>query len=169
MKLTNPDKSDETGESNPDISDTNTMYKKGDFEGFKILIGMFWSHVLSKAESEWVDKKYLLERFVKEKECLKEVLDYYSIEIVIKEDYKECIQELQTGNYYAHWIICGDGAGKLPNGGNANLVGQYIDALKIFWTNGGSLVFWNDNESFTYECNLFLENKNFQVKYQRQK
>ena len=41
-----------------------------------------------------VDKKYLLERFDSTKECLKEVLDYYSIEIVIKEDYKECIQEL---------------------------------------------------------------------------
>ena len=51
-EITNPDRADETGESNPDISDTNTMCKKGDFEGFKILIGMFWSHALSKAESE---------------------------------------------------------------------------------------------------------------------
>ena len=107
------------------------MYKKGDFEGFKILIGMFWSHILSKEESEWVDKNCLLERFGKDKECLQEVLDYYSIEIVIKEDYKEYIQELQKGIYYAHWIICGDGCGKLPNKGNPNLVGQYIDALKI--------------------------------------
>jgi hypothetical protein len=122
---------------------------------------MFWSHVLSKEESEWVDKKYLLERFEKDKECLKEVLDYYSIEIVIKEDYKECIQELQKGIYYAHWIICGDGCGKLPNKGNPNLVGQYIDALKIYWTNGGSIIFWNDNEPFTYECNLFLESAEF--------
>ena len=160
-EITNPDKADESGTDNPEISDTNTMCKKGDFEGFKILIGMFWSHVLSKEESEWVDKKYLLERFEKDKECLKEVLDYYSIEIVIKEDYKECIQELQKGIYYAHWIICGDGCGKLPNGGNANLVGQYIDALKIYWTNGGSIIFWNDNEPFTYECNLFLESAEF--------
>ena len=137
------------------------MYKKGEFEGFKILIGMFLSHVLSKKESEWVDKKYLLERFDKEKECLKEVLDYYSIELVIKEDYKECIQELQKGIYYAHWVICGDGGGKLPNGGNANLVGQYIDALKIYWINGGSIIFWNDNDPFTFECNLFLENAEF--------
>ena len=34
------------------------MCKKGEFEGFKILIGMFWSHILSESESEWVDKKY---------------------------------------------------------------------------------------------------------------
>ena len=60
------------------------MFKKGDFEGFKILIGMFWSYFLSKDEWEWVDKKYLLKRYIKEKECLKEVLEYYSIEIVIK-------------------------------------------------------------------------------------
>ena len=32
----------------------NIMYKKGDFEGFKILIGMFWSHILSKEESELI-------------------------------------------------------------------------------------------------------------------
>lgn len=70
MKLTNPDKSDETGESNPDISDTNTMYKKGDFEGFKILIGMFWSHVLSKAESEWVDKKIFIRKIFERKRML---------------------------------------------------------------------------------------------------
>ena len=118
---------------------------------------MFWSCVLSKKESEWVHKKYLLERYDKKKECLKEVLEYYSIEIVIKEDYKECIEELKTGKYYAHWVICGDGGQKLPNGGNPNLVGQYIDALKIYWISGGSIIFWNDNDPFTYECNLFLE------------
>ena len=99
------------------------MWKKGEFGGFKILIGMFWSYVLlPEKESEWIDKKYLLERYIPDKECLREVLNYYSIEIVIKEDYKECIQELSTGNYYAHWVICGDGRGKLPNGGNPNLL-----------------------------------------------
>ena len=160
-EITNPDKADIIGTNNPEISDSNTMCKKGEFEGFKILIGMFWSHILSETESEWVDKKYLLEKFEKDKECLKEVLDYYSIEIVIKEDYKECMQELMTGEYYAHWIICGDGAGKLPNGGNFNLIDQYIEVLKIYWVNGGSIVFWNDNEPFTFECNLFLKMAEF--------
>ena len=160
-EIANPDKADQTQNYNPEIKDNNTMYKRGQFEGFKILIGMFWSHVLSENESEWIDKKYLLERFDKKKECLREVLDYYSIEIVIKEDYKECIQELKTGIYYAHWVICGDGSGRLPNNGNANLVGQYIEALKIFWVNGGAIVFWNDNKPFTYECNLFLEAAEF--------
>lgn len=161
-EVTNPDKADETGVTNPEISENNTMCKKEEFEGFKILIGMFWSHDLSEKESDWVDKRYLLERFDKDKECLKEVLSYYSIDLVIKEDYKDCIKELEKGIYYAHWIICGDGSGKLPKkDGNANLVVQYIDALRIYWTNGGSLVFWNDNYPFTYECNLFLERVEF--------
>ena len=159
--ITNPDMADKIGKENPEISGSNTMCKKGAFEGFKILIGQFWNYSLSKNESEWVDKKYLLERYDKEKECLKEVLDFYSFEIVIKEDYEECILELQTGNYIEHWIICNDGAGKLPNGGNPNLVGQYIEALKIYWNHGGSIIFWNDNEPFTYECNLFLEKAEF--------
>ena len=41
---------DELGDLNPIISQDNTMFKKGDFEGFKILIGMFWSYFLSKDE-----------------------------------------------------------------------------------------------------------------------
>ena len=45
-EITNPDKADEIGTTNPEISESNTMCKKGEFEGFKILIGMFWSHVL---------------------------------------------------------------------------------------------------------------------------
>jgi hypothetical protein len=40
---------------------------------------------------------------------------------------------------------------KITNKGNPNLAGQYIDALKIYWTNGGYIIFWNDNEPFTYE------------------
>ena len=160
-EIANRDLADGFGELNPSISEDNTMCKKGEFKGFKILIGIFWSFILSEKESKWVDKKYLLERYDKTKECLKEVLEYYSIDIVIKEDYKECIEELQTGNYYAHWVICGDGQKMLPNGGNPYLIRQYIDALKIYWINGGSIIFWNDNEPFTYECNLFLENVEF--------
>ena len=162
-EITNPDKADEIGVSNQEISETNTMCKKGEFEGFKILIGMFWSYeLLPEKESEWIVKKYLLERYDPNKECLKEVLSYYSIEIEIIQDYKECIQELQTGDYYAHWVICGNGGGKLPKkDGNPNLVGQYIEAVKMFWINGGSVVFWNDNEPYTYECNLFLEKAEF--------
>lgn len=71
------------------------------------------------------------------------------------------MQELMTGVYYTHWIICGDGARKLPNGGNANLISQYIKILKIYWVNGGSIIFWNDNKPFTFECNLFLEMAEF--------
>ena len=36
-----------------------------------------------------------------------------------------------------------------------------VNALNIFWINGGSIIFWNDNEPFTYECNLFLESAEF--------
>ena len=32
---------DKTITTNPEISENNTMCKKGEFEGFKILIGMF--------------------------------------------------------------------------------------------------------------------------------
>ena len=155
-EITNPDDKS-TGIENTEISETNTICIKGFFEGFKILICAFWSCKLSKNESEQVNPKYLLERYTKEKKCLKEVLDYYLIKMEMREDYKECIEELQTGNYYVAWIINSDGGGKLPNNGNENLVGPFIDALIHYWKNGGSLCFWCENDPFSCECNFFLE------------
>jgi len=40
-------------------------------------------------------------------------------------------------------------------------VGQYIDELKIFLVNSGSIVFWNDNEPFVYESKILLERAEF--------
>ena len=54
----------------------------------------------------------------------------------IETDYEHSILKLQTGNYYAFWVICGDGSKYLPNGVNYNLVGQFILCLKTFWKNG---------------------------------
>jgi hypothetical protein len=70
-EVTNPDKADENGNINPEISDTNTMCLKGEFEGFKILIGMFWSHILSKTESEWIDKKIFIGKIFKRNRMFK--------------------------------------------------------------------------------------------------
>lgn len=78
----------------------------------------------------------------------------------MREDYKECIKELKTGSYYAAWIINSDGGGKLPNNGNGNLVGPFIDALIHYWKNGGSLCFWCDNDPFSCECNFFQKQPN---------
>ena len=61
--------------------------------------------------------------------CLKEAFDYYGVELKIELDYKSSIKEIQTGKYYEVWVISGDGSGKLPNGDNSNLVGQFIKCL----------------------------------------
>ena len=45
----------------------------------------------------------------------------------------------------------------LPNGGNSNLVGQFITCSIRYWKRGGALVWWCDNEPLVYELNLFLE------------
>ena len=63
---------------------------------------------------------------------------------------------MSSGKYYSTWIICGDGKGKLPNGGNANLLGQFIRCTIRYWKKGGSLVWWCDNEPLVYEFNLFM-------------
>ena len=79
----------------------------------------------------------------------------------VETDYEHSILKLQTGNYNAFWVICGDGSKYLPNGVNYNLVGQFILCLKTFWKNGGALVFWCDNEPLNYQANLFLETVEF--------
>ena len=37
-------------------------------------------------------------------------------------------------------------------------MGQFINATKIYWKRGGSLVWWCDNEPLCFEFNLFMKN-----------
>ena len=46
---------------------------------------------------------------------------------------------------------------EMPNGGDAGLVTQFINVLNLFWKNGRSIVFYSDNQLFTFQNNLFLE------------
>ena len=149
-------------EKNPEIDETNTMCEPKAFKGLKALCCCFWSkEIAGEEESDWIDPKYLLKRY-STGHCLKDAFDYFGIEFVVKTKYDECILELQKGGkYYAAWIICSDGTGKLPGGGNANIVGQFIEVLNRFWMNGGALLFWCDNEPLFYEANLFLQKAEF--------
>ena len=108
--------------------------------------------------------KYLTERYFSERHCLKEAFSYYEVDLKVVTDYKSGIEEMMTGKYYACWIICGGKTGKLPNGGNANLVGQFVDCTIKFWKHGGALVWFGDNDPLFYEMNLFLERVEFPSK-----
>lgn len=147
---------------NPENSENNSMFKKGFFKNFKILICCFWSKsIASKLERDEVDYKYLTKRFHKKKNCLADVIEYYGItnkDIKVVVDYEQGIKEMSTGKYYATWIICGNGRGVLPDKGNANLVGQFINCTIRYWKKGGSLVWWCDNEPLCFEFNLFMRN-----------
>ena len=105
------------------------MCRPGIFKGLKVLCCCFWSkNIAGDNESDWIDPNYLLRKYSYScQHCLKDAFDYYGIDFVIKLNYDECITELQKGGkYYAAWIICGNGEKKLPGGGNANIVGQFI-------------------------------------------
>ena len=157
-------------DKNPDIDESNTMCQPGAFKGLKVLCCCFWSkEIAGKDESDWIDPKYLLTKYSSScRYCLKDAFDYYGIEFIVKTKYDECIMELQKGGkYYAAWIICGDGSGKLPGGGKFNIAGQFIEVLNRFWMNGGALLFWCDNEPLTYEANLFLEKVEFSGEYSK--
>ena len=149
---------------NPDIDENNTMCRPNSFLGLKVLCCCFWSkEIAGEKESDWIDPKYLTTKYSSScGHCLKDAFDYYGIKLIVKTKYDDCIKELQKGGkYYAAWIICSDGAGRLPGGGKANIVGQFIEVLNRFWMNGGALLFWCDNEPLTYEANLFLEKAEF--------
>ncbi len=89
-----------------------------------------------------MDYKYLFEIFDGSTPCLKEAFDYYRVEFKIELDYENSIQEIQTGKYYAVWVISGHGSSKLSNGVNSNLVGLFITCLIQYWKCGGSFVLW---------------------------
>ena len=139
----------------------DSMFNEGFFKNFKILICCFWNKsIASTKERDEVDYRYLTERFDPNKKCLADVLSFYGIEkndIKVVVDYEKGINEMKTGKYYSTWIICGRGNGVLPEGGNANLVGQFINCTIRYWEKGGSLVWWCDNEPLCFEFNLFMK------------
>ena len=148
---------------NPSFSDDSTMYKKDAFLGQKILICAYWSKsIAGPQESDWVDPIYLTTRYDPNCKCVAEIISYYGIGVNVVQNYKQAIMELQTGQYYAVWIINGDGSPRLPDAAatknnEAYLVEQFIDCVEIFWKSGGSVVWWCDNDPLFFQTNIFLE------------
>ena len=162
----NKDESCSGLKKNPELTNSNAMIKKGMLKGLKCLLCCFWSKDIGDKikEEDFMYPKYLTERYFSERHCLKEAFSYYEVDLKVVTDYKSGIEEMMTGKYYACWIICGGKTGKLPNGGNANLVGQFVDCTIKFWKHGGALVWFGDNDPLFYEMNLFLERVEFPSK-----
>jgi hypothetical protein len=146
------------GAVNPDVTPETAMYEENSFAGQKILVCCFWSKAIAGAnESEFIDPMYLTQCYPGTKLCVQKGLDHFGITLEIVTNYKDGIQEMGTGQYYATWIICGAGTGQLPDDGNANLVGQFLSCVTTFWKSGGAIVWWCDNDPLTYECNEWLK------------
>ena len=161
-ELINENIVDDSTKINPDDKDkTTSMCKENQFKGLKVLICVFYDKTIApEFESDFIKIENLTKRFDKNKRCLKEAFDYYGIQIEIVSNYKDSINKLKTGEFYACWILCGNGM-KLPFEGNINLINQFVECLEIFWKNGGALVWFCNNEPLLYELNIFLEHCKF--------
>ena len=116
-------------------------------------------------------KVYIMKRSPESKACLKDALDYLGITIDLVENYRDAIEKLTIKNkdgnclYYACWIINGPPYEILPdNSKEAFLLGQFLEVLKIFWENGGSLIFLADGWKLQYQTNEFLKMLEFEGK-----
>ena len=138
------------------------MYKKDLLKGQKILIVMCYTCELNEKENKRI-KPSNIYHCEEGEECLKTAVAHYGIEIDTVTNYKDAIDKLthqkQIGycDYYATWVMSGRPYKEMPNGADPGLVTQFIKVLNIFWRNGGSIVFCSDNQPFTFQTNLFLE------------
>jgi hypothetical protein len=149
---------DEADAVNPAFRAEKAMYTRGAFAGQKILVCCFWSRVIACwDESEFVDPQFLTSHYPGTDYCVQDVLNHYGITLDVVQNYKDGILKLQTGQYYAVWVICGAGTGKLPDGGNPYLVDQFLLCVDTFWKGGGAIVWWCDNDPLTFECNEWLK------------
>jgi len=150
------------------------IYGKNILKTQKLLIVMLWSYELNeKYESPYVSPKYINEASEVNGTCIKSVIEYFGIENIVVVDYESAIKELLKKNekgeciYYSVWIFCGPQYPILPpingkeNSTNPYLVEEFINILIIFWTNGGSLVFFAEGDPLYFQVNLFLEKVEF--------
>ena len=79
--------------------------------------------------------------------------------MIIFDAISKLTQQTKEGycDYYATWVLSGRSYEEMPEGADSGLVTQFIKVLNIFWKNGGNIVFYSDNQPFTFLTNLFLE------------
>ena len=140
------------------------LLKKDALKGHKILLVMLYSKDLDPSESKYIHKDYITKVSPESKSCLKEALDYLGIIIEIVENYRDAITKLTNKNenfkcpYYACWIINGPPYDFLPDGSSEGfLFYQFLEVLKIFWEEGGALIFLAGGGELQYQTNEFLK------------
>jgi hypothetical protein len=156
--------------SNP-TGEGKELLKKDALKGQKILVVMLWSKTLNPDENQCIHKDYITKVSPESEACLKDALDHLGIIIDIVENYRNAIEKItsKTANgkcpYYAVWIINGPPYEDLPDGSNEGfLFGQFLEVLKLFWENGGALVFLAEGWKLQYQTNEFLKMLDFDGK-----
>lgn len=156
------------GRANPQGQDTE-LYVENFLKTHQILIVQFCDD--SICGDSQLNKKYIFENSISGRtECVNEAAKFFGISIKIVQNYEDAILEITKSNnnccdYYAVWVICGSHPEKLPIGqrsSNKYIVEQFIDVLILFWKNGGSLLFWADNDPYTFHVNAFLSKVRFE-------
>ena len=160
---------DEQGRQINPKGDNIGLLKPDSLDGQTILIVMLWSCKLSPKENKLLDPENIDKRNELNTKSIKDTVDYLKVKIKKVLNYKDAIKEItdkdKNGkcNYYTVWVMCGPSTNKLPDGSiDPGLVEQFIDCLILYWQNGGSIVFFCDNEPFYFQANMFLEKVRFQ-------
>ena len=167
---------------NPVENENTLMLKENYLKNKKILIVMLWSYDLNPSkENEKVKPENLfrsgkINTYLKNKKdgkntiCVESAVDIFGLEIYVVLDYENAIKELTRKNennncdYNIVWVMCGPQKAIIPNPkSDPNLIGEFMKVINIFWSNGGSIVFFADGDPLFYQVNLFLENAEFPV------
>jgi len=151
-------------ESKPNINNKGIkieLLEKDALKDQKILIVMLWSEDLDPYKSEDIHKNYITGKSPESEACLKDALDYLGIIIDIVENYRDAIEKITNKDengkcpYYAVWIINGPPYDELPDGSKEGfLLGQFLEVIKLFWENGGSLIFLAGGGKLYYQTNF---------------
>ena len=166
---------------NPLESEETLSIKKNVLKGQQILIVMLWSYYLnpSKESPKVVSDNLFISGKMnvytrndengKNKICVELAVKIFGIEIFVVLDYENAIKELTRDNdnkciYNSVWVICSPQKAIIPNiKSDPNLIREFMEVIKAFWMNWGSIVFFADGDPLFYQVNLFLESAEFPI------
>ena len=159
---------------NPTGKNTS-MYAENSLEGHEILFVCLYNCDMNPNEDKNTDYKYLFQKSPQSYYYFDQCAKYYGVKVKLVLNYEDAILELTKPwdkdpskcKYYATWIVCGPPYAMLPNLFDSNgnllpkqsdpyLLGQFMDVIKIYNNNGGSLVFLTESDPLFYQANLFL-------------
>ncbi|GKT34517.1 hypothetical protein ADUPG1_007859, partial [Aduncisulcus paluster] len=151
---------DAIGEGGSGNIEDADAYRDGAFEGFSILVCMFYSN----SDRSSVDANISEDVFrngLKGGASPFKSMQRKGFSVTIVKTYSSAIKELDKGSHCVCMVL--SSAGFQDSVSDGKYAQEFIRCLNLYWQQGGCLFLFGENDPFFFEVNMFLAQAKFET------